>query len=79
MAANSKAKKASEVKDFNEDFLTQPVKQNPVETAGKKVKVRMLTTICACYGTFMPGEVGEIPESYVKELVECRKCKIIKD
>lgn len=79
MAANSKAKKASEVKDFNEDFLTQPVKQNPVETAGKKVKVQMLTTICACYGTFMPSEVGEIPESYVKELVECRKCEIIKD
>lgn len=79
MAANSKAKKASEVKDFNEDFPTQPVKQNPVETEEKKVKVRILTIICACYGTFMPGEVGEILESYVKELVECRKCEIIKD
>ena len=79
MAANSKPKKASEVKDFTNDLPTQPVKHNPVETTAKKIKVRMLTTICACYGTFMPGEVGEIPESYVKELVECRKCEIIKD
>lgn len=79
MAANSKAKKASEVKDFTEDFPTQPVKQNPVETTEKKVRVKILTTICACYGTFMPGEVGEIPESYAKELVECRGCEILKD
>ena len=79
MAASSKAKKVSEINDLQKDLQAQTVTRNPQQTEENKVKVKFLTMICACYGTFMPGEVGEIPESYVKELVECRKCEILKD
>jgi hypothetical protein len=79
MAASSKAKKVSEINDLQKDLQAQTVTRDPVHTEENKVKVKFLTMICASYGTFMPGEVGEIPESYVKELVECRKCEILKD
>lgn len=79
MAASSKAKKVSEINDLQKDLQAQTVTRNPEQTEENKVKVKFLTMICASYGTFMPGEVGEIPESYVKELVECRKCEILKD
>lgn len=78
MAASSKSKKVSEINDLSKDLPTQPVSRNPEQTSEKKVKVKFLTMICASYGTFMPDEEGEIPESYVDALVRLGKCEIIK-
>lgn len=78
MAASSKSKKLSEIDDFQKDLSTQSVKCNPEETSENKVKVRFCTMVCASYGTFMPGEGGEIPESYVPELVRLGRCEVIK-
>lgn len=78
MAATSKAKRVSEINDLQKDLQAQTVTRNPEQTEENKVKVKFLTMICASYGTFMPGETGEIPESYVPELVRLGRCEVIK-
>lgn len=78
MAASSKSKKVSDINDLQKDLPTQSVTRDPEQTTGNKVKVHFLTMICASYGTFMPDEEGEIPESYVNALVRLGKCEVIK-
>lgn len=78
MAVTSKAKRVSEINDLQKDLPTQTVTRNPEQTTEKKIKVKFLTMICAGYGTFMPDEEGEIPESYVNALVRLSKCEVIK-
>lgn len=78
MAASSKAKRVSEINDLQKDLQAQTVTRNPEQTEENKVKVKFLTMICASYGTFMPGETGEIPETYVSALVNLGKCEVIK-
>lgn len=79
MAATSKSKRVSEINNLQKDLPTQTVTRNPEETTEKKIKVKFLTMICASYGTFMPDEEGEIPESYVNALVRLGKCEVIKN
>ena len=45
----------------------------------KKTKVKFLTLICGDFGTYMPGETGEIALANAKELERLGKCEILKD
>ena len=74
----NKSRKIEEIQDFSKDLKTEGVRINPAEYSGKKVKCKFLTMICADYGTFMSGEVGEIPEVRAKELELLNKCEVLK-
>lgn len=57
-------------------------KKAPVVAAGdhfKTVKVRFKRTICADYGTFYQGEVGEIALYIANELEKCGAGVIVKE
>lgn len=57
-------------------------KKAPVVAAGdhfKTVKVRFKRTICADYGTFYQGEVGEIAHYIANELEKCGAGVIVKE
>ena len=54
----------------------------PVVAPGEhylKVKVRFKGLICASYGTFENGDVGEIPLADAKELEKLGKVEILKE
>ena len=57
-------------------------KEAPVVAAGdhfKTVKMRFKRTICADYGTFYQGEVGEIALYIANELEKCGAGVIVKE
>ena len=57
-------------------------KKAPVVEAGdhfKTVKMRFKRTICADYGTFYQGEVGEIALYIANELEKCGAGVIVKE
>lgn len=57
-------------------------KKAPVVAAGdhfKTVKMRFKRTICADYGTFYQGEVGEIALYIANELEKCGAGVIVKE
>ena len=57
-------------------------KKAPVVAAGahfKTVKVRFNTTVCADYGTFYKGEVGEVALYIANELEKCGAGVIVKE
>ncbi len=79
MPKTSKPKKVEEINNFEKDLFAENVKVNPEETAEKKVHCKMLILICSCFGTFQPGEVGELPESMALELKKLGKCEILEE
>ena len=57
-------------------------KKAPVVAAGdhfKTVKMRFKRTVCADYGTFYQGEVGEIALYIANELEKCGAGVIVKE
>ena len=57
-------------------------KKAPVVAAGahfKTVKVRFNTTVCADYGTFYKGEVGDVALYIANELEKCGAGVIVKE
>lgn len=80
MAKNTRSsKKLEEIQDFVKDLKAENVRQNPVDYNGEKKRCRFLTIICADYGTFTPGEIGEIPAIRATELAALGKCEIIEE
>lgn len=79
MAKNTRtSKKIEEINSFEKDLFAENVRQDPITYECRKVKCHFNTLICADYGTFMPGDEGEIPEIVAKELEELGKIKILK-
>lgn len=73
--------KTEEVQAVAEASKTEE-KKAPVVAAGdhfKTVKMRFKRTICADYGTFYQGEVGEIALYIANELEKCGAGVIVKE
>ena len=65
-----------------EEIEQKEEQKAPVVAAGdhfKTVKVRFKRTICADYGTFYQGEVGEIALYIANELEKCGAGVIVKE
>ena len=84
------AKKATAKADEIEQTENQVVEETPaaeeeiapVVAAGdhfKTVKMRFKRTVCADYGTFYQGEVGEIALYIANELEKCGAGVIVKE
>lgn len=85
MAKKATAKAEEIVKEEAPAVAETPKKEEkkaPIVAAGdhfKTVKVRFKRTICADYGTFYQGEVGEIALYIANELEKCGAGVIVKE
>ena len=80
--AAAKAENIEKVEAAEVEASKVETKKAPIVEAGdhfKTVKMRFKRTVCADWGTFYQGEVGEIALHIANELEKCGAGEIIKE